>query len=57
MRTAYMNLDVGKTGDITPEDLRFYLTHWGIIADDKALTELFNYFDADGDGKVSYMDF
>ena len=57
MRKAFMEMDVGKNGAIIPSDLRFYLTHWGVAADDRKFSELFNYFDADGDGKISYKDF
>ena len=40
-----------------PKDLRFYLKHWGVVASEEKFQELFNYFDADGDGKISYKDF
>ena len=57
MRRAFMDMDVSKNGAITPPDLRFYLTHWGVSASPEKLMELFNYFDADKDGKISYEDF
>jgi len=52
-----MEMDKSKTGAITPEDLRFYLTHWGVSLNEEKLMELLNFFDADGDGKISYEDF
>ena len=57
MRAAFMALDVGKHGAIVPKDLQFYLLHWGVAATEEKFLELFNYFDADGDGKISYKDF
>jgi len=57
MRKAFMEMDVGKHGCIIPEDLKFYLTHWGVAANQEKFEELFNFFDADGDGKISYKDF
>lgn len=57
MRKAFMEMDVTKTGAINPSDLRFYLKHWGVAAPDDKFLELFNYFDADGDGEISYEDF
>jgi len=57
MRRAFMEMDKSKTGAITPEDLRFYLTHWGVSLNEEKLMELLNFFDADGDGKISYEDF
>ena len=50
-----MNLD--KTGGISPDELKFYIQHWGLEVSDTKFTELFNYIDADADGKISYKDF
>jgi hypothetical protein len=33
------------------------LKHWGLIVEDKHFDNLFNKFDADKDGKISYRDF
>ena len=57
MRKAFIDMDVGKSGCIRREDLRFFLTHWGVAASNEKFDELFNYFDADGDGQISYKDF
>ena len=57
MRKAFMALDVGKNGAIVPEDLSFYLKHWGVVASEEKFRDLFNYFDADRDGRISYEDF
>ena len=57
MRKAFMSLDIGKNGTILPADLRFFLTHWGVAASQENFMQLFDYFDADGDGRISYKDF
>ena len=57
MRKAFINLDVGKHGAIMPSDLKFYLTHWGVAASEAKFKELFDFFDEDKDGKISYKDF
>lgn len=57
MRKAFIAMDVGKSGAIMPSDLKFYLTHWGVAATEDKFNELFNFFDDDKDGKISYKDF
>lgn len=57
MRDAFKALDVSKSGAITDEDLKFFLTHWGVKTSDERFNELFNYFDADKDGQINYKDF
>ena len=57
MRKAFMELDASKSGSIHPDDFKFYLTHWGIKTSDEKFKELFDFFDADKDGIISYKDF
>ena len=52
-----MNLNREKSGTVTPNELGFYLNHWGIEAPEEELDALFRCFDADGDGLISYEDF
>lgn len=40
-----------------PLELLNYLHHWGIYLTTEQFQKLFNKFDADGDGKISYEDF
>ena len=56
MRKAFTGMDVSRNGAIVMEDLRFYLTHWGVSTSEEKFKELFNFFDADGDGRISYKD-
>ena len=35
MRKAFMEMDVSKNGFILAKDLKFYLTHWGVSANDE----------------------
>ena len=34
MRKSFMSMDVSKNGFISLQDLKFYLTHWGVVADE-----------------------
>jgi len=52
-----MDLNMEKSGCIMPEELRFYFQHWGLNLNDEQFNFLFNKFDLDGDGKISYKDF
>lgn len=52
-----MMLDRGKNGSIMPDELKFYLNHWGMNVNQLNFNHLFNQFDADGDGEISYKDF
>ena len=49
-----MNLDKA-TGAITKSDLALYLSSWGLTNDQ--FNWLFDKFDRDKDGKISYHDF
>lgn len=53
-----MDMNVKKSGCIEPEELKFYFQHWGLGRITEAqFQSLFNKFDADKDGKISYKDF
>ena len=57
MRKAFMDLNMEKSGSITPEELRFYFKHWGLDYSDSQFKHIFDKFDLDRDGKISYKDF
>lgn len=42
---------------ISPEELRFYLQHWGLNLTDEQFDYIFKKLDCDGDGMISYPDF
>lgn len=52
-----MDLNMEKTGSISPQELRFYLKFWGLSISEEQFQSLFSKFDADNDGKISYKDF
>lgn len=53
-----MDMNVKKSGCIEPKELWFYFQHWGLGGiTDQQFKYLFDKFDADGDGKISYKDF
>ena len=57
MRRAFKGLDLDKTGYIAPHEFKHFLSTWGMNVDEKVFMDLFNKFDADGDGVLSYSDF
>jgi len=56
LKKAFSDLNLSKTGKIKPWELRYYFTHWGIETTDEVFMEIFNKFDQDGDGLISYPD-
>jgi Ca2+-binding EF-hand superfamily protein len=40
-----------------PQELNNYLKHWGMQLTEEQFKELFEFFDSDRDGKISYEDF
>ncbi len=40
-----------------PNELKFYLDHWGIYVNDETFQQIYKSLDWDKDGKVSYTDF
>ena len=53
-----MDLNTKKSGAIEPEELKFYFHHWGLGGiSNEQFKALFDKFDADKDGKISYKDF
>jgi gamma-glutamyltranspeptidase len=57
LRKAFGDLNVEKTGFISKNELQFYLHFWGIDISDQDFQRVFNNFDVDKDGKISYKDF
>jgi Ca2+-binding EF-hand superfamily protein len=58
LRKAFMDLNVKKSGSIEPKELWFYFEHWGLGGITEAqFQQLFDKFDLDKDGKISYKDF
>ena len=55
IRKAFMNLNIEKSGAITKQDLTIYFSSWGLTKEQ--FDWLFDQFDKDKDGKISYNDF
>jgi Ca2+-binding EF-hand superfamily protein len=58
LRKAFMDLNIEKTGSISKRELKFFLKFWGM--DSITETEfqyIFDRFDLDKDGVISYKDF
>ena len=54
-----MDLNIEKTGKISRREFKFYLNFWGMDKDISKtdFERIFNKFDLDGDGLISYKDF
>jgi Ca2+-binding EF-hand superfamily protein len=57
LKKAFIDLNQEKTGAIKPQELRMYLNHWGLFLSEEQFKVLFDKFDHDKDGKISYEDF
>jgi Ca2+-binding EF-hand superfamily protein len=57
LKKAFIDLNQEKSGAIKPEELKLYLNHWGLFLTDEQFQILFNKFDQDKDGRISYEDF
>ena len=59
MRKAFKGLtQIEKSGKISQMELKYYLKHWGMEQiPDEIFQRIFQKFDLDGDGKISYKDF
>jgi len=52
-----MDLNIEKTGKISKREFKFYLNFWGMSISEHDFEKIFNRFDLDGDGLISYKDF
>lgn len=57
LRKAFTDINKSKSGKICPEELKYYLDFWGIFVQKEKFQSIFNKFDLDGDGMISYKDF
>ena len=55
IRKAFANLDLDKSGFISKENLQLYFSSWGLTKEQ--FDWLYDKFDRDKDGKISYNDF
>ncbi len=57
IRKAFIDMNKAKSGAIDAEEFRFYLYHWGLKLSEQQFKYIFDKFDYDKDGKISYKDF
>jgi hypothetical protein len=57
LRKAFTDLNMTKDGVISKKELKFFLNFWGMNVSEKDFERVFNKFDIDGDGVISYKDF
>lgn len=57
LRKAFMDLNIEKTGKISRREFKFYLNFWGLEITEDEFNAVFNKFDIDNDGVISYKDF
>ena len=57
LKKAFSDLNMGKTGWVSKEELKYYLNHWGFNPSAQDFDGLFRTLDHDKDGKISYVDF
>jgi len=54
---AFKDFNEDNDEFIQKDELIFFLTHWGFPLPEAEQDLVFNYFDKDGDGQISYQDF
>jgi Ca2+-binding EF-hand superfamily protein len=57
LRKAFMDLNIEKTGRISRREFKFYLNFWGMDITEEEFEAVYNKFDLDKDGVISYKDF
>ena len=57
IKEAFSTLDYNKDGNITAEDITFFLEYIGEQATEEEIEEMIKMCDADGNGEVSYDEF
>lgn len=59
LRKAFIDLNIEKSGKISKREFKYYLEHWGMdhLISETDFERVFNDFDVDGDGLISYKDF
>ena len=57
IRKAFSDMNKERDAAIAEDELRFYLHYWGLNLTEEQFKFIFNKFDVDGDGEISYMDF
>lgn len=57
IRKAFSDMNKERDSAISEDELRFYLQHWGLNLTEEQFHYIFNKFDCDGDGQISYPDF
>jgi Ca2+-binding EF-hand superfamily protein len=55
IRKAFYSLDLDKNGYISKENMQLYFSSWGLTPEQ--FDWLYDKFDQDKDGKISYNDF
>lgn len=57
IRKAFQDMNVSKTGKITEDEFKYFLQFWGMTITEQQFKAVFDKFDLDGDGALSYKDF
>ena len=57
IRKAFSDINKERDAAIAEDELRFYLTHWGLNLTEDQFKFIFNKFDVDQDGEINYLDF
>lgn len=57
LKKAFSDLNQGKNGWISREDLNKYLVNWGFNTTEEQFQEFYEFLDFDKDGHITYDDF
>ena len=57
LQSAFKNLNLGKSGKIQRWEMKYFCDHWGFVMSDAQFAKIFQTFDVDNDGEISYQEF
>lgn len=57
LKKAFSDLNQSKNGWIEKQDLKRYLTNWGLDITEEQFEDLYAFLDHDKDGQITYEDF
>lgn len=57
VRSAFMNINSDRNGNIDKDEFIYFLRFWGMKFEEEDFDRVWEKFDVDGDGELSYKDF
>ena len=56
LKNAFNTMNLGKSGKIQKWEMKYFINHWGFKMSPEEFEEIYDRFDVDNDGLISYQD-